>query len=140
MTPIVSVIIPAYNVAGYIAEALDSAFAQNVGEFEAIVVNDGSPDRAALESVVASYSDPRLRYLQKANGGPSSARNAGIAAARGEWVAFLDGDDALLPNYLRSQLALLNRESAAAAAFPTDSFSATPHWPGDGCRPSRGTN
>jgi glycosyltransferase involved in cell wall biosynthesis len=116
--PLVSIIIPAYNVAGYIGEALDSVLAQSLGDFEAIIVDDGSPDRAALKSVLASYSDPRFRYIQKANGGPSSARNAGIAAARGEWVAFLDGDDAWLPNYLGSQLALLGRESDAAAAFP----------------------
>ena len=116
--PLVSIIIPAYNVAGYIGEALDSVLAQSLGDFEAIIVDDGSPDRAALESVLASYSDTRLRYLQKANGGLASARNAGIAAARGEWVAFLDGDDAWLPNYLSSQLALLAPEPAAAAAFP----------------------
>jgi glycosyltransferase involved in cell wall biosynthesis len=118
MAPRVSVIIPAYNVAGYISEALDSTFTQSTGDFEAIVVDDGSPDRAELESVLASCSDPRLRYLQKPNGGLASARNAGIAMARGEWVAFLDGDDAWLPNYLSSQLALLDREPAAAAAFP----------------------
>ena len=59
--PLVSVIIPAYNVAGYIGETLDSVFAQSFREFEAIVVNDGSPDRVELESVLASYSDLRLR-------------------------------------------------------------------------------
>ncbi|HLH44199.1 MAG TPA: glycosyltransferase family A protein [Bryobacteraceae bacterium] len=113
-----SAIIPAYNAAGYIREALDSIFAQSFPDFEAIVVNDGSPDGGALESVLASYSDTRLRYLRKTNGGLSSARNAGIAAARGKWVAFLDADDIWLPNYLNSQLVLLGREPDAAAAFP----------------------
>jgi glycosyltransferase involved in cell wall biosynthesis len=115
---LVSVIVPAYNVAGYIGETLDSIFAQSFRDFEAIVVNDGSPDTMALESVLAAHSDPRLRYLQKPNGGPSSARNAGIAAARGEWLAFLDADDLWLPNYLASQLALLEREGTAAVAVP----------------------
>src|SRR5579885_2847170 len=82
--PLVSAIIPAYNAAGYIREALNSIFAQSFPDFEAIVVNDGSPDGGALESVLASYSDTRLRYLRKTNGGLSSARNAGIAAARGK--------------------------------------------------------
>jgi glycosyltransferase involved in cell wall biosynthesis len=113
---LVSVITPAYNVAGFIGETLDSIFAQSFRDFEAIVVNDGSPDTAALESVLASRCDPRLRYLQKLNGGPSSARNTGIAAARGEWLAFLDADDLWLPDYLASQLALLERESTATAA------------------------
>ncbi|HEY6346235.1 MAG TPA: glycosyltransferase family A protein [Bryobacteraceae bacterium] len=115
---LVSVIVPAYNVAEYIGETLDSIFAQSFRDFEAIVVNDGSPDTVALESVLASHSDPRLRYLQKPNGGPSSARNTGIAAARGEWLAFLDADDLWLPNCLASQLALLEREGTAAAAVP----------------------
>jgi glycosyltransferase involved in cell wall biosynthesis len=115
---LVSVIVPAYNVAPYIGETLDSIFAQSFRDFEAIVVNDGSPDTMALESVLASHSDPRLRYLQKPNGGPSSARNAGIGAACGEWLAFLDADDLWLPNYLASQLALLKREGTAAVAVP----------------------
>jgi glycosyltransferase involved in cell wall biosynthesis len=115
---LVSVIVPAYNVAGYIGETLDSIFAQSFRDFEAIVVNDGSPDTAELESVLASRSNPHLRYLQKPNGGPSSARNTGIAAASGEWLAFLDADDLWLPNYLASQLALLKREATAAAAVP----------------------
>jgi glycosyltransferase involved in cell wall biosynthesis len=115
---LVSVIVPAYNVAAYIGETVDSIFAQSFRDFEAIVVNDGSPDTAALESVLASHSDPRLRYLKKPNGGPSSARNTGIAAAHGEWLAFLDGDDQWLPNYLASQLALLQRDGTASGAVP----------------------
>ena len=116
--PLVSVIVPAYGVARYIAETLDSVLAQTFKDFEVIIVNDGSPDTPALESALASFSDSRLRYLKKVNGGPASARNLGIAEARGEWIAFLDGDDAWLSNYLASQLALLAQYPSAVAAFP----------------------
>ena len=98
----VSVIIPAYRVAAYIADALDSVLAQvskrlEVMAVEIIVVNDGSPDTDKLETVLEPYRD-RIVYLKQENGGVSSARNAGIGAARGEWLAFLDGDDMWLPD------------------------------------------
>jgi glycosyltransferase involved in cell wall biosynthesis len=115
--PRVSVVIPAYNVARYIAEAIDSVLAQTFQDFEIIVVNDGSPDSDALDAVLAPYG-ARLRCIRKSNGGPASARNAGIAAARSDLIAFLDGDDTWDPGYLSSQLALLDREPSAAAVFP----------------------
>ncbi len=104
---LVSVIVPAYNVAGYIAETLDSVFAQTFQNFELILVNDGSPDSAELERVLAPYRD-RLVYIVQQNKGISGARNAGIAAATGEFIAFLDGDDAWMPRYLEVQLAFLD--------------------------------
>ena len=100
--PVVSIVIPAYNVSQYIAEALDSVFAQTSPDFEVLVNNDGSPDTPALEVVLARYTDPRLVYIKTdVNKGISSARNACIRAARGEFVAFLDGDDKWKPEYLR---------------------------------------
>jgi glycosyltransferase involved in cell wall biosynthesis len=102
-TPTVSVIIPAYNIAPYIAETLDSVFAQTFTDFEVIVVNDGSPDTEDFERALAPYLD-RLVYLKQENGGASVARNAGLRAARSEFVAFLDGDDLWLPNYLEEQM------------------------------------
>lgn len=99
----VSVIIPAYNAATHISEALDSVFAQTYKDFEVIVINDGSPDTEALEKALQPYLD-RIVYIRQENGGPSSARNAGIRRARGTFLAFLDSDDSWKPEYLASQM------------------------------------
>ena len=104
--PAVSVIIPAYGVTPYIAEALDSVFAQTFNDFELIVVNDGCPDSGALEAALRPYLD-RIVYLKKENGGVSSARNAGIRVARAPLIALLDGDDAWTPDYLAVQTEFL---------------------------------
>ena len=98
-SPLVSIIIPAYNVAPFIVSALESVFAQTVKDFEVIVVNDGSVDSLELETAIAPFRD-RIQYLVQENRGPSAARNAGIRRARGEFVAFLDADDSLLPHFL----------------------------------------
>ena len=101
--PLISVVIPAYNVAPYIAETLDSVFAQTLTDFEIIVVNDGSPDTDELERALAPYLD-RVRYIRQENRGAGAARNRGVREGRGEFVAFLDGDDLWLPEYLEKQL------------------------------------
>ena len=90
----VSVIIPTYNRAAYIVEALESVFAQTYGDCEIIVVDDGSTDdtKAVLQSHMA-----RIRYIYQENAGVSVARNTGISAATGEWIAFLDSDDQWRP-------------------------------------------
>jgi glycosyltransferase involved in cell wall biosynthesis len=104
--PKVSVIIPAYNVADYIAETLDSILAQTFKDFEVLVINDGSPDTEKFEKVIASYFG-KIHYLKQPNSGAASARNTGIRIAQGEILAFLDGDDIWLPNYLEKQVAFL---------------------------------
>jgi len=109
--PLVSVIIPAYNAAGFIGETLNSVFSQTYSNYEVIVVNDGSPDTAELEKVLAPFRD-RLIYLEQENKGPSAARNNAIGKARGEFVAFLDSDDIWLPDYLAEQIRFLNGEQA----------------------------
>jgi len=101
--PLVSVIVPAYNTAPFIAETLDSVFAQSMTDYEVIVVNDGSPDTPALEQALLPYRD-RIRYIVQPNGGLSAARNTAIRASRSELVAFLDSDDAWEPDYLKYQL------------------------------------
>lgn len=101
--PLVSVVIPAYNVSPYISETLDSVFAQTFTNYEVIVVNDGSPDTSELERTLAPYQR-RIVYLKQENRGAAGARNAGIRAARGRYLAFLDGDDLWLPDFLKKQV------------------------------------
>jgi len=108
--PLVSVIIPAYKIASYIVETLDSVFAQTVREFEVIVINDGSPDTEELEQALAPYLD-RILYVRQENRGAGAARNRGLREARGEFVAFLDGDDLWMPDYLEKQLAFVREGS-----------------------------
>jgi glycosyltransferase involved in cell wall biosynthesis len=103
---LVSVIIPAYNAAPYIKETLDSVFAQTYRSFQIIVVNDGSPDTAALEEILLPYRD-RIIYLTQENRGLSGARNTGIRAATGSMVALLDADDLWTPDYLEEQTKFL---------------------------------
>ncbi|MGF1539703.1 MAG: glycosyltransferase family 2 protein [Pleurocapsa sp.] len=92
-SPQVSIVVPAYNVANYIKDALVSLENQSFQDFEVLVVNDGSTDNTA--EIVQSFTsrDRRFQLLQKPNGGLSSARNYGIRHARGEYIALLDGDD-----------------------------------------------
>jgi glycosyltransferase involved in cell wall biosynthesis len=104
--PVVSIIIPAYNVAAYIRETLDSVLAQTFTSYETIIINDGSPDTAELERALAPYRD-RIVYLKQENRGAAAARNAGLRQARGRYVAFLDADDWWLENYLSEQVAFI---------------------------------
>ena len=108
--PLVSVVIPAYNSARSIGETLDSVLAQTFSPYEIIVVNDGSPDTNELEEALERYFD-RIIYIKRANGGAAAARNTAIAAARGEFLAFLDGDDIWLPEYLDAQLKALKEKN-----------------------------
>jgi hypothetical protein len=106
-SPLVSVIMPAYKVAPFIAEALSSVFLQSFTDFEVIVINDGSPDTAELEKAIEKYR-ASIHYLKQENQGAGAARNAGLRIARGRFVAFLDGDDIWLPEFLADQLKLIN--------------------------------
>jgi glycosyltransferase involved in cell wall biosynthesis len=116
-SPLVSVIVPAYNVAGFIKEALDSAFAQTFGDYEVIVVNDGSPDATELERVLEPYI-ARIVYIKQENRGLSGARNTALRAARGRFIALLDADDMWLPNYLEVQTALMLADSSLDVLYP----------------------
>src|SRR5215204_4079119 len=107
-TPRVSVIIPAYSAAQFIGATLESVFAQTYADYEVVVVNDGSPDTAELEEVLKPYAQ-RINYITHENRGLSGARNTGIRAARGEFVALLDADDLWEPHYLERQFAELDR-------------------------------
>ena len=96
----ISVVIPLYNKRDTVFRALDSVFNQKFQPLEVIVVNDGSTDGSDL--VVAELRNPLIRMISQRNEGVSAARNRGIHAANGDWIAFLDADDEWLPNFLRT--------------------------------------
>lgn len=113
--PTVSVITPTYNRAHLIRESIESVLKQTYTDFEHIVVDDGSTDDTA--AVIQSIHDPRLHYIKRPNGGVSAARNTGLAAATGEWVAFLDSDDLYLPERLALQMAKIAEVPDAGLVF-----------------------
>ena len=103
--PLLSVVVPAYQAEGSIGRLLDSLCAWNGPDIEIIIVNDGSTDSTHAHVVAYAAHDPRIRLIDKENEGRSSARNIGVAAARGEWIMFADSDDYLLdgwPNSVRA--------------------------------------
>lgn len=102
-TPKISIVIPAYNAANYLAEAIDSALAQTYSNTEIIVVNDGSRDDGATRQIALAYGD-KIRYIEKENGGSSSALNMGIANMTGEWFSWLSHDDLYVPTKLETQI------------------------------------
>ena len=95
MNPLISVIVPCYLQAQYLDECLQSVLDQTYQNWECIIVNDGSPDHTEEVANKWLEKDPRFRYIDKENGGLSSARNAGLKEAKGEWIQFLDCDDVL---------------------------------------------
>jgi len=118
--PCVSVIVPAFNVEGWIGAALRSLKAQTMADFEALVIDDGSTDATHEAAVQAIGADPRFRVIWQENGGLSRARNAGLDLARGRFIAFLDGDDTLAPGFLHGLLAQVQATGAAWAACAID--------------------
>ncbi|HMA53239.1 MAG TPA: glycosyltransferase family A protein, partial [Acidobacteriota bacterium] len=105
--PRVTVVIPLYNKAPYIAAAVRSVLAQTFTDFEVIVVDDGSLDDGA--EVVDRFDDPRLRLVRQENQGESAARNKGVTLAASELLAFLDADDEWTPSHLEVLLRLADR-------------------------------
>lgn len=110
-TPLVSVIIPTYNRGWTISRAVDSVLFQTFRDFELIVVDDGSEDDTA--AILAGY-DADIRVIRQPNAGVSAARNAGVRAAGGEFIAFLDSDDYWLPEKLHIQIAYFNTHPETA--------------------------
>jgi glycosyltransferase involved in cell wall biosynthesis len=106
-SPTVSIIVPAFNVSNYIAEAVASALDQTYSDSEIIVLNDGSEDEPLLKQALTPFSD-RIIYLSQKNQGVGAARNTALQVARGQYVAFLDADDVWLPHKLNEQFEFLN--------------------------------
>jgi glycosyltransferase involved in cell wall biosynthesis len=103
----VSIITPAYNAEDYLTETVRSVLAQTFGDFEMLIVDDGSTDRTAEIAERFSAGDSRIQLIRQSNAGPSAARNAAIRRARGRYLALLDSDDLWMPTYLADQLAIL---------------------------------
>ena len=106
--PLVSIIIPVYNGANYMKEAIDSALNQTYENIEVLVINDGSKDDGETEKIALSYGD-KIRYFYKENGGVSSALNFGIREMKGEYFSWLSHDDAYFPEKVSSQMEALQR-------------------------------
>lgn len=111
----ISVIVPTYNSARFIGEALDSILAQTLRPEQIIVVDDGSTDNTA--DVVGRYKDRRIQYIRQPHTGAASARNAGLDAARGAYIAFLDADDRWRPIFLETMHAYLSEDPTAGSVF-----------------------
>ena len=103
--PEISVIVPVYKVEKYLNACINSILAQTFAQFELILVDDGSPDGCPALCDAAALRDDRVRVIHQQNKGLSAARNAGMKIARGNWVAFVDSDDRVMPGYLERMYA-----------------------------------
>lgn len=125
--PRVSVVIPCYEQAHFLPEAVASVLGQTYRSFEIIVVDDGSPDETSdvAERLAAEHPESSIRLVRRENGGLSSARNSGVAAARGEYVLPLDADDAISPRFLEEAVRALDADPAVSIAYgPHKNFGA----------------
>ena len=107
MQPLVSIIIPVYNGADYMQEAIDSALAQTYSNIEILVINDGSKDDGQTDKIARSYGE-RIRYIPKTNGGVATALNTGINEMKGKYFSWLSHDDAYYPEKITQQVEFLN--------------------------------
>ena len=112
--PKVSVVIPAYNCEKFISTAIESVLSQTYGDYEIVVVNDGSTDKT--DEILSRYT-PKIKKIYQPNKGIAEARNTGVANAEGEYIAFLDGDDAWLPDRLKMQVDLLEKNGKVGLVY-----------------------
>ena len=113
----VSVIVPVYQVEQYLARCIDSILAQTFEDFELILVNDGTKDGCPAIMQAYADKDARIRQVHKENGGLSSARNAGLDVAKGEYIAFVDSDDYIAPTLLEDAVRAAEETGAEQVLF-----------------------
>ena len=121
--PLISVVIPIYKVEKYLCECVDSVINQTYTNLEIILVDDGSPDNCPAICDDYASKDSRIKVIHKENGGQSSARNAGIKIAKGEYISFIDSDDYVSPVYIEQLYSTLKRSGAGLSCC---TYSALP--------------
>ena len=110
--PLISVIVPVYRVEKYLERCIGSIVSQTYRNLEILLIDDGSPDRCPQICDAWAEKDPRVRVIHQENRGVSAARNAGVDAARGEFIGFVDGDDFILPEYFETLYTALSENRA----------------------------
>ena len=123
MRPKISIIMPVYNVEKYIRASIDSVLAQTFTNFELIIVDDGSPDNCPSICDEYALSDKRIKVIHKKNGGLSSARNAGIEIAQGEYIQFLDSDDTIVPTALQQLINIIVNNDVDVVVFAVNIYT-----------------
>lgn len=118
----ISIIIPMYNAADYLRRCLDSLLAQTFGDFEALLINDGSTDQTAAIAKEYTTADSRFRLVNQPNGGVAAARNTGLLQAKGEFIAFVDSDDFVAPQFLLTLYNAICSENADVACCNFNRF------------------
>ncbi|QTX05261.1 glycosyltransferase family 2 protein [Agromyces archimandritae] len=129
--PLVSVIVPVYNVEAYLGSTIDSVTGQTLRDLEIILVDDGSTDGSRRVAARKAFADARIRRFRQENAGPGPARELGIAHARGEYLAFLDSDDVLPPRALELLVGAAREADADVAVGAFRRFSSTAVWVAD---------
>lgn len=115
--PMVSVVMPVYNVEKYIRASIESVLAQTYTDFELIIVDDGSPDHSPQICDEYASKNSQIKVIHKLNGGRSSARNAGVDQANGKYILFIDSDDTIEPDLLEKVIPVAEKENADVTIF-----------------------
>jgi glycosyltransferase involved in cell wall biosynthesis/SAM-dependent methyltransferase/Flp pilus assembly protein TadD len=129
-SPAVSIVIPCFNQAHFLPEAVESVINQFYGDWECIIVDDGSPDQTSVvaRQIIDRHPGKQIRLIRKANGGLADARNAGIRAARGRYILPLDADDRLHPEYLKLTVPVLDHQTEISIVYVDEqNFGDTTH-------------
>ncbi len=126
MLPLVSVVVPVYKTFDYLNECMDSLINQTYTNIEIILVDDGSPDASPKLCDFYEKTDNRVRVIHKKNGGLSSARNAGIAVARGDYITFVDSDDIVSNDIIKTMVDIALKENASIVKIGLKRFTSPP--------------
>ena len=127
---LISVIVPCYNQGIYLKETIQSALASTYRPLEIIIINDGSTDDSLELARVLETQHPEVRVIDQANGGVTKARNTGIAAAQGEYILPVDGDDLISPTYIEQGLAILSSRPEVKVVYcQAEKFTETTRKP-----------